>query len=147
MGFEEYELRAKRKREAFVLCAIASVLVGDFLALYMNDRVWLFRGLMFASFMTTMAMHRYITNIHFNVFGKTTNKTVLWIYFCSLANNIVNTVILLICVKGCFGDIGDDPFAMIACVAVMLCGVDLMRISNKIDWLKIFLKEDNLFEN
>ena len=79
MGYNEYDHYVKRKREILILCAIVSVIVGDFLTVYSGNSVWMFGCLMFASLMTTFAMHGYITNIYFNIHGKVSGRIALWV--------------------------------------------------------------------
>lgn len=138
MNYSEYVIRARRKREFLLLCAIAGILAGDFLTLYFKNGIWMFRCLMFSSLMTTLAMHGYIARIYFNIAGKISGGIALRIYLGSLANNIVNAVILAVAMHGYFGNIKDDSCGIMACVAVMLCAVDFIRINSKVDLKEIF---------
>lgn len=138
MDYSKYDLKVRRKREFLLLCAIAGILVGDFLTFYLQDRIWMFRCLMFSSLMTTLVMHGYIAPIYLNIAGKISGRIALRIYLGSLFNNIVNVVILAAGAYGYFGNIKNDSCGVIACVAVMLCAVDFMRINSKVDLKETF---------
>lgn len=139
MDYNEYGIRARRKREFLILCAIVGILAGDFLTLYFKNGIWMFRCLMFSSLMTILAMHGYITHIYLNIAGKISGRIALRIYLGSLANNIVNAVILAVAMQGYFGNIKDDSCGIMVCVAVMLCAGDFIRINSKVDLKETFL--------
>lgn len=139
MDRSEYDIRARRKRKFLLLCAIAGILAGDFLTLYFKNGIWMFRCLMFASLMTTLAMHGYIARIYFNIAGKISDREAVQIYLGSLGNNIVNAIILVAGLYGYFGNIKDDSCGIMVCVAVMLCAVDFIRINSKVDLKETFL--------
>lgn len=139
MNYSEYGIRARRKREFLLLCAIVGTLAGDFLTLYFKNGIWMFRCLMFSSLMTTLAMHGYIAQIYFNTPCKISDREVIQVYLGSLGNNIVNVLILVAGIYGYFGNIKDDSCGIMACVAVMLCVVDFIRISSKVDLKETFL--------
>lgn len=138
MDYNEYGIRARRKREFLLLCAIVGILAGDFLTLYFKNGIWMFRCLMFASLMTTLAMHGYIARIYFNMAGKISCRKVIQIYLGSLVNNMVNAIIMVAWLYGCFGNIKDDCCGVIALVAVMLCAIDFIRINSKVDLKETF---------
>ena len=106
---------------------------------YLKNRIWMFRCLMFSSLMTTIAMHEYITYIYFNTAGKISGRKAIQIYLGSLVNNMVNAIIMVAGLYGCFGNIKDDCCGVIALVAVMLCAIDFIRINSKVDLKETFL--------
>ena len=95
MDYSEYGIRTRRKREFLLLCAIVGILAGDFLTLYFKNGIWMFRCLMFASLMTTLAMHGYTAQIYFNTPCKISDRKAIQVYLGSLGNNIVNVLILV----------------------------------------------------
>lgn len=139
MGYSEYGIRARRKREFLLLCAIVGIFAGDFLTLYFKNGIWMFRCLMFSSLMTTFAMHGYIAQIYFNTPCKISDRKAIQVYLGSLGNNIANAIILVAGLYGYFGNIKDDSCGIMACVAVMLCVVDFTRINSKVDLKETFL--------
>ena len=52
---------------------------------------------------------------------------------------MVNAIIMVAGLYGCFGNIKDDCCGVIALVAVMLCAVDFIRINSKVDLKETFL--------
>lgn len=139
MDYSEYDINARRKREFLLLWAIVGILEGDFLMFYLKNRIWMFRCLMFSSLMTTLAMHGYIAYIYFNTAGKISGRKAIQIYLGSLVNNMVNAIIMVAGLYGCFGNIKDACCGVIALVAVMLCAIDFIRINSKVDLKETFL--------